>query len=62
MQRKLTFKEHKHCSEATQPENEINQLEKINLMKIVLKKIIKHLKKKKKKRTKATDIKITTKI
>ena len=41
MQRKLTFKEHKHCSEATQPENEINQLEKKNLMKIVLKKIIK---------------------
>ena len=31
MQRKITFKDYKHCSEATQLENEINQLEKNKL-------------------------------
>ena len=56
MQSKLTFKDYKHCSEATQLENEINQLEKINLMKIKYKyniktyiKIIKYSKNKEKK-------------
>ena len=39
---KFKFEYYKHCLEATQFENKINQLEKIELMYIVFKKIIKN--------------------
>ena len=38
--RKLKFEGYKHCLEATQLRNEINQPEKINLTWLVLEKII----------------------
>ena len=39
IKRKITCQDYRNCSEAVRIENKINYLEKINLMKIVLKKI-----------------------
>ena len=39
---KLKFEDYKHCLEATEPENRINQLEIINLICIVLVKIMRN--------------------
>ena len=42
IKRKLKFEDYKNCLEASQHENKINQLEKIKLTRIVIKKIIKN--------------------
>ena len=42
IKRKPKFGDYKHCLTATQPENKINQLEKIKLVWIVLGEIIKN--------------------
>ena len=43
IKRKLKFENYKNCLEATQLENKINYLKKMQLTKIVLKKIMKNL-------------------
>ena len=42
IKRKLRFETYKNCLEATQLDNKINYMQKMKLMKIVLKKIIKN--------------------